>query len=151
MITACVSSKKGWKCHQKWRLIPSRRKNQNCLKIVSNWSSSLVSSLASSWWRRLNLFYYDLILEYSLVQSLASPAYLHYLATNTTEDGQSLLLDSKFKAFLRYLQATWTRPEYSRFLTYPHSIYFLDLLISNDAFCRELSQVSFRNFCHQQQ
>jgi hypothetical protein len=27
----------------------------------------------------------------------------------------------------------------------------LELLIENDAFCRELAQVSFRNFCHQQQ
>jgi hypothetical protein len=27
----------------------------------------------------------------------------------------------------------------------------LDLLIQSDAFCRELSQVQFRNFCHQQQ
>ena len=86
-----------------------------------------------------------------LVQSLASPAYLHYLATNTTREGQSLLLCPRFKAFLRYLQATWRKPEYSRFITYPHSLYFLDLLITNDAFCRELTQVSFRNFCHQQQ
>jgi SOH1 len=85
------------------------------------------------------------------VQSLASPAYLHYLATNTTEEGKSLLLDDKFKAFLRYLLATWSHPQYARFIKYPHSLYFLDLLIKNDAFCRELAQVNFRNFCHQQQ
>ena len=30
-------------------------------------------------------------------------------------------------------------------------VYFLDVLITNDAFCRELGQVSFRNFAHQQQ
>mmetsp|Transcript_133783 Transcript_133783/g.387299 ORF Transcript_133783/g.387299 Transcript_133783/m.387299 type:complete len:155 (+) Transcript_133783:112-576(+) len=90
-------------------------------------------------------------LELEFVQSLASPAYLHYLATNTTSEGQSLLLCPKFKRFLKYLQSTWSKPEYSRFITYPHSLYFLDLLIQNDSFCRELAQVSFRNFCHQQQ
>jgi hypothetical protein len=85
------------------------------------------------------------------VQALASPAYLHYLATSTTSEGQSLLLCPRFKAFLRYLHKTWSQPEYSRYITYPHSLYFLELLIKNDAFCRELAQVSFRNFCHQQQ
>jgi mediator of RNA polymerase II transcription subunit 31 len=85
------------------------------------------------------------------VQSLASPAYLHHLATSTTSEGQSLLLDPKFKEFLRYLQKTWSQPEYVRYIVYPHSLYFLELLIKNDSFCRELAQVSFRNFCHQQQ
>jgi hypothetical protein len=60
-------------------------------------------------------------------------------------------LDLRFKSFLTYLQKTWSRPEYSRYITYPHAFYFLDLLINNEAFCRELAQVSFRNFCHQQQ
>jgi hypothetical protein len=90
-------------------------------------------------------------LELEFVQSLASPAYLHFLANNANADGVSLLLDTKFKAFLKYLQQTWTRPEYSRYIIYPHALYFLDLLIQNDAFCRELAQVQFRNFCHQQQ
>ncbi|KAG7358392.1 SOH1 related regulatory protein [Nitzschia inconspicua] len=91
-------------------------------------------------------------LELEFVQSLASPAYLHFLASNNiTADGVSLLLDAKFKAFLKYLQETWTQPEYSRYVLYPHAFYFLDLLIHNDAFCRELAQVPFRNFCHQQQ
>lgn len=98
-------------------------------------------------------------LELEFVQSLASPAYLHFLASNNnstttttaTAKGTSLLLDPKFRAFLQYLQDTWTRPDYSRFIHYPHALYFLDLLIHNDAFCRELAQVPFRNFCHQQQ
>jgi hypothetical protein len=90
------------------------------------------------------------VLSFS-VQSLASPAYLHHLATSTTSEGQSLLLDPKFKEFLRYLNKTWTQPEYVRYIVYPHSLYFLELLIKNDSFCRELAQVSFRNFCHQQQ
>jgi mediator of RNA polymerase II transcription subunit 31 len=90
-------------------------------------------------------------LELEFVQSLASPAYLHYLATITNNDGQSLLLDRSFRQFLIYLQKTWKEPEYSCYITFPHCFFFLDLLISNDAFCRELAQVSFRNFCHQQQ
>jgi mediator of RNA polymerase II transcription subunit 31 len=90
-------------------------------------------------------------LELEFVQSLASPAYLHFLASSTNSEGQSLLLDSHFKAFLSYLQKTWSQPDYSTYITYPHSLYFLDLLIHNDAVCRELAQVSFRNFCHQQQ
>ena len=90
-------------------------------------------------------------LELEFVQSLASPAYLHFLASSVSTEGQSLLLDPKFKEFLSYLQRTWSQPEYSRFITYPHSLYFLDLLINNPSVCRELAQVSFRNFCHQQQ
>lgn len=90
-------------------------------------------------------------LELEFVQSLASPAYLHYLASSSNDEGQSLLLDRRFKEFLSYLQRTWSRPEYSIYITYPHSLYFLDMLIKNDAACRELAQVSFRNFCHQQQ
>lgn len=90
-------------------------------------------------------------LELEFVQSLASPAYLHYLASMSNDEGQSLLLDPRFKGFLSYLQRTWSDPEYSRFITYPHSLYFLNLLIKSDAVCRELAQVSFRNFCHQQQ
>lgn len=46
---------------------------------------------------------------------------------------------------------TWTRPEYARFIIYPNSLYFLEVLINNESFCRELGQVPFRNFCHQQQ
>jgi mediator of RNA polymerase II transcription subunit 31 len=90
-------------------------------------------------------------LELEFVQSLASPAYLHYLACMTNSEGQSLLLDPPFRAFLVYLQNTWSEPEYSRYIIYPHALFFLDLLIHHDTFCRELAQVSFRNFCHQQQ
>ena len=90
-------------------------------------------------------------LELEFVQSLASPAYLHHLASITNNDGQSLLFDRQFRQFLEYLQRTWKEPEYSCYVTYPHCFFFLDLLINNDAFCRELAQVSFRNFCHQQQ
>ena len=59
-------------------------------------------------------------LELELVQSLASPAYLHFLATS------KYLADPSFLAFLSYLQY-WGEPEYSRFLIYPGCLHFLDL------------------------
>jgi mediator of RNA polymerase II transcription subunit 31 len=111
----------------------------------------MLSSLTTKEAQTIELPKNRFALELEFVQSLASPAYLHFLANSTNEDGVSLLLDVKFKAFLRYLQQTWTRPDYSRYIVYPHAMYFLDLLIQNDAFCRELAQVPFRNFCHQQQ
>jgi mediator of RNA polymerase II transcription subunit 31 len=88
---------------------------------------------------------FDIELEF--VQSLASPAYLHFLAT------QGYFQDAAFMAFLRYLKY-WKKPEYARFLTYPHCLFFLDLLCretDGDTFRRELSNVSFRNYLHEQQ
>lgn len=108
-------------------------------------------------------------LELEFVQSLASPAYLHYLATSGT------LYQESFLDFLRYLRY-WKRPEYAKYLSYPNCLYFLDLLVppdgdgrvteedsrsrgrnrdiandSGDAFRREMAQVPFRNFVHEQQ
>jgi mediator of RNA polymerase II transcription subunit 31 len=130
------------------------------------------------------------------LQSLASPAYLHYLATAP----EKYLQDPHFMAFLRYLKY-WKQPEYARLISYPHALYMLDLLLlhyddtitnattaeemtvadgnnitalenpssqimepakaatsssaSNPTFmnvvARELVNVSFRNFIHQQQ
>mmetsp|Transcript_5560 Transcript_5560/g.8507 ORF Transcript_5560/g.8507 Transcript_5560/m.8507 type:complete len:175 (+) Transcript_5560:162-686(+) len=83
-------------------------------------------------------------LELEFIQCLASPAYLHHLATT------GVLADTAFLKFLEYLQY-WKNPEYSRFLQYPHCLYFLDLLVSNSTFRRELANVAFRNFVHEQQ
>lgn len=110
------------------------------------------------------------LLQLEFVQSLASPAYLHYLATS------GILYQSSFLDFLRYLRY-WKRPEYAKYLQYPHCLYFLDLLVppssdsledvdssdndggtgvaagvdSGEAFRREIAQVPFRNFVHEQQ
>jgi len=84
-------------------------------------------------------------LELEFLQCLASPAYLHHLATT------GILNESKFLSFLKYLQGYWKRPEYARFVTYPNAFYFLDLLISNERFRREMANVGFRNFVHEQQ
>lgn len=83
-------------------------------------------------------------LELEFIQSLASPAYLHHLAT------QNYFTDPQFLSFLRYLNY-WKQPAYAKYLLYPHCLFFLDLICNNETFCREMSQVSFRNFVHEQQ
>lgn len=91
-------------------------------------------------------------LELEFVQSLASPAYIHFLATSRTEDGGgSLLQSAEFLRFLEYLRETWSRPEYARFLVFPHCLYFLDQLLDIPSAAKEWSLPEFRNFCHQQQ
>jgi mediator of RNA polymerase II transcription subunit 31 len=82
-------------------------------------------------------------LELEFVQSLASPAYLHYLS-------QSLFSDPTFIDYLRYLRY-WKKPEYAKYITYPHCLYFLDLLCDNETFRNELRNQPFRNFVHEQQ
>ncbi|CAB1119271.1 unnamed protein product [Ectocarpus sp. CCAP 1310/34] len=83
-------------------------------------------------------------MELELMNCLASPEYLHYLA-------QSGYLDDRaFVRFLEYLQY-FKRPEYAKFITYPHSLAMLDLLINNPPFRKEIAHVSFRDFVHQQQ
>jgi SOH1 len=42
-----------------------------------------------------------------------------------------LLDDAKFRIYLQYLYHTWSRPEYARFLLYPHCLYFLQILLEN--------------------
>ena len=83
-------------------------------------------------------------LELEFIQCLASPAYLHHLATT------GVLQDAAFLEYLEYLQY-WKQEEYVKFLSYPHCLYFLDLLLKSPTFRRELANVSFRNFVHEQQ
>ena len=99
-----------------------------------------------------------ILYQLEFVQSLASPAYLHYLATS------GILYQSSFLDFLRYLRY-WKQPQYAKYIMYPHCLYFLDLLVppdsdgdkdgkkgsssttdSGEAFRREMAQVPFRNF-----
>ena len=83
-------------------------------------------------------------LELEFIQCLASPAYLHNLATS------GLLSDPAFLSFLQYL-TYWKTPEYVRFIAYPHALHFLDLILTNERFRREIANVPFRNFVHEQQ
>lgn len=91
-------------------------------------------------------------LELEFVQALASPAYIHFLATLRSETSDCpILQDVSFIEFLKYLRKTWSQPEYSRFLAYPHCLYFLDMLIEKPASLKEWTLPAYRNFCHQQQ
>ncbi|KAL8728864.1 MAG: hypothetical protein Q9166_005104 [cf. Caloplaca sp. 2 TL-2023] len=51
-------------------------------------------------------------LELEFVQALANPFYLNHLAS------QKLLQDARFVEYLKYLQY-FTRPSYTRYLSYP--------------------------------
>lgn len=90
-------------------------------------------------------------LELEFIQALASPAYLHFLATSRSDDGGPLLEDMRLQQFLKYLQDTYSQPDYARFLQYPHALYFLNVLIEQPAVLKEWTLPAFRNFCHQQQ
>eukprot|EP00884_Botryococcus_braunii_P006847 jgi/Botrbrau1/16163/Bobra.0272s0001.1 len=65
------------------------------------------------------------LLELEFVQCLANPGYINWLAQNRYFD------DSRFINYLKYL-LYWKQPEYSRFIIYPHCLFFLDLLQSKD-------------------
>jgi mediator of RNA polymerase II transcription subunit 31 len=116
-------------------------------------------------------------LELEFLQALASPAYLHFLATSrdteetieatTTTSGSRLtagssssssssssstyLQNAQFQQFLLYLRDTYSQPPYVRFLPYPHALYFLNVLIEQPNVIKEWTLPEFRNFCHQQQ
>ncbi|XP_057853014.2 mediator of RNA polymerase II transcription subunit 31 isoform X3 [Cryptomeria japonica] len=61
------------------------------------------------------------LLELEFIQCLANPTYIHYLAQNRYFD------DEAFIGYLKYLQY-WQRPEYVKFIMYPHCLFFLELL-----------------------
>ena len=85
-------------------------------------------------------------LELEFVQLLASAEYLHHIAQSGYLD------DDKFLAFLDYLKY-WKRPEYARFLRFPHCLGFLDLLTDreNEAFRANLKMSWFRDLVQHQQ
>eukprot|EP01084_Bolivina_argentea_P217684 369545_1 len=82
--------------------------------------------------------------ELELVQSLASPEYLHFLAQSRYLD------DPAFLAFLGYL-TYWKRPEYAIYIKFPQCLAFLDLLLEDPQFRKELATELFRDWIHQQQ
>ncbi|CAM9985774.1 unnamed protein product, partial [Heterosigma akashiwo] len=81
--------------------------------------------------------------ELEFVQCLSSPEYLHYLAQNKYFE------DPAFINFLHYLQY-WRRPEYAKFIIYPHCLAFMEML-EDEAFRKELAKPGFKEFVHQQQ
>ena len=85
-----------------------------------------------------------LVIECEFVQNLANVMYLRYLAQNR------FLSNDRFLAFLKYLRY-WKQPEYAKLLMFPHCLAFLDALIENEAFRKELQQPQFAEFAHAQQ
>ena len=92
-------------------------------------------------------------LELEFVQSLANPRYLHHLATTTStttssnnnnnnnEDDDAddddkepidILNSKEMIEYLSYLQYWYRDPRYSKYILYPHCLYFLKLLQTDE-------------------
>lgn len=63
--------------------------------------------------------------ELEFVQCLANPFYLHHLALNREFDKPEVV------AYIEYLQY-WKQKDYAKYLIYPHALYFLELLQSEE-------------------
>eukprot|EP00889_Picochlorum_renovo_P007352 jgi/Picre1/34382/NNA_001852.t1 len=81
--------------------------------------------------------------ELEFVQSLASPDYLNWLGQNKYFEDESFV---KFLAYLQY----WKRPEYAKFIVYPHCLFFLELLQEAD-FRKAIANPQFKEVVHEQQ
>lgn len=83
-------------------------------------------------------------IELEFVQNLANPKYLNHLAQNGYFEQESFL---EFLKYLRY----WKEPQYIKHIIFPQCLAFLDALIENPPFRRELALPQFVDFVHQQQ
>ncbi|XP_057427663.1 mediator of RNA polymerase II transcription subunit 31 [Lotus japonicus] len=83
------------------------------------------------------------LLELEFVQCLANPTYIHYLAQNRYFE------DEAFIGYLKYLQY-WQRPEYIKFIMYPHCLYFLERL-QNANFRSAMAHPNNKELAHRQQ
>nr|CAD1843517.1 unnamed protein product [Ananas comosus var. bracteatus] len=83
------------------------------------------------------------LLELEFVQCLANPTYIHYLAQNRYFE------DEAFIGYLKYLQY-WQRPEYIKFIMYPHCLFFLELL-QNANFRNAMAHPGSKELAHRQQ
>eukprot|EP00941_MAST-03F_sp_MAST-3F-sp1_P001532 g1532.t1 len=81
--------------------------------------------------------------ELEFVQCLANPRYCHWLAQN------GYFEKSEFINFLKYLRY-WHQPEYARYIAYPHSLFFLDLLQEEEV-RQEFRKPEYTEFAFQQQ
>lgn len=83
------------------------------------------------------------LLELEFVQCLANPTYIHYLAQNRYFE------DEAFIGYLKYLQY-WQRPNYIKFIMYPHCLFFLELL-QNPTFRNAMAHPANKEVAHRQQ
>lgn len=82
--------------------------------------------------------------DLEFVQALSNVRYLHYLAIN------KFFVEPEFLAYLASLRY-WKEPEYARLLQFPQCLAFLDNLLDNEEFRKQLGQPDFIEFIHQQQ
>lgn len=83
------------------------------------------------------------LLELEFIQCLSNPTYIHYLAQNRYFE------DEAFIGYLKYLQY-WQRPEYIKFIMYPHCLFFLELL-QNANFRNAMAHPASKEVAHRQQ
>ncbi|KAK1274285.1 Mediator of RNA polymerase II transcription subunit 31 [Acorus gramineus] len=83
------------------------------------------------------------LLELEFIQCLANPTYIHYLAQNRYFE------DEAFIGYLKYLQY-WQKPEYIKFIMYPHCLFFLELL-QNANFRNAMAHPGSKELAHRQQ
>ncbi|KAG0335570.1 hypothetical protein BG004_008399 [Podila humilis] len=82
-------------------------------------------------------------IELEFVQCLANPWYLHNLAQ------QQYFSQEPFVRYLDYLQY-FRRPEYAKFIIYPHCLHFLSLL-QHQSFREQLAKQESATFVHERQ
>ncbi|MCO5591933.1 hypothetical protein L7F22_045926 [Adiantum nelumboides] len=83
------------------------------------------------------------LLELEFVHCLANPTYINYLAQNRYFE------DDSFVGYLKYLEY-WRRPEYAKFIVYPHALFFLELL-QNPHFRNAMAHPANKELAHRQQ
>ncbi|XP_003572096.1 mediator of RNA polymerase II transcription subunit 31 [Brachypodium distachyon] len=83
------------------------------------------------------------LLELEFIQCLANPIYIHYLAQNRYFE------DEAFIGYLKYLKY-WQRPEYIKYIMYPHCLFFLELL-QNANFRNAMAHPASKEVAHRQQ
>ncbi|KAI9146236.1 mediator complex, subunit Med31, partial [Paraphysoderma sedebokerense] len=82
-------------------------------------------------------------LELEFIQCLSNPWYLNFLAQ------QGYFDDPAFINYLKYLQY-WKKPEYAKFIIYPHCLHFLELLQSSN-FRNSMAKIENATFVHEKQ
>lgn len=83
-------------------------------------------------------------IDLEFVQNLANARYLNFLAKNKYFD------QPEFINYLKYLQY-WNEPRYKRLLLFPQCLEFLNAIIHNEHFRKEVNFPQFIAFVHQQQ
>lgn len=98
------------------------------------------------WWPGLGL----LAMRAGLFpRGMAGPDMVEPSHTGTGLSQERYFEDAAFVRYLEYLQY-WKRPEYSRFIIYPHALYFLDQLQRAD-FRAAIADPGYKDRVHTQQ